>query len=253
MYKISLIAFFAIYSFTSFGQKIIRFDIKQYKEKGKIGFKDPNGVVIVAAAFDWAEEFYKFKQNRLKVGIGGKMGFMDTTGKLVIPCKYTDAKEFDNEGRCIVFLGKEGELAGCIGVNGEVIVPVIYEDLIYSAGYSVMMQKYTFWATSKKKKLVLDVFGRIKFTHSYKDLTFISLTDKGNYSVNDTSSIIKGGGFYVVEKDGKFGTVDENNKIIIPLQYEFIDTNAQMIRRDKKLKARLKGKELYIDFTGKVV
>jgi hypothetical protein len=221
---------------TFMGQAQKRFDLTLFKDKGKVGIKERNDNIIIPATFDNA--FEQFSNNLVAVQKGKKWGYIDTLGKLVVPYKYDQASDFNKAGLAIVYMGSEGEHAGCVDKHGNEIVPAIYDDLFFADGNGVINQANTFIATLKNKKTILDMFGKLKFIIVYDEMKWIYMI---------------GGGFYIVQKQKKVGTIDENGKMIIPLKYESIEYDERYAIRSgiKRLKVKLNDKDGFLDLTGK--
>src|SRR5437868_2238657 len=56
-----------------------------FSEKGKYGYINKTGKVVLPAQFEYSEKFY---EGLAVVKQGGKRGFIDMTGKMVIPALY---------------------------------------------------------------------------------------------------------------------------------------------------------------------
>ena len=80
-------------------------DIFPYLNKGKFGYKDEVGNVVVECKYDAA---YKFSEGPACVRLNGKWGFIDKLGREVIKCKYDTANDFSGGLARVVFNGKHG-------------------------------------------------------------------------------------------------------------------------------------------------
>ena len=93
--------------------------LSRYREKGKIGFIDPAGRIVIPAAFDFA---FLFSEGRAavcngcglektdyeqKMVVGGKWGYIDRSGRIVIPLEYERAGPFA-DGRAEVIKDGRG-------------------------------------------------------------------------------------------------------------------------------------------------
>lgn len=93
----------------------------EIEEKGKIGFIDASGKVVIPPQFEavrggFKEGFTRVKKDEL-------WGFMDTAGR-VMNLRYDSADDFE-EGRARV---KGKKLWGYIDRSGAEVIPMIYED-----------------------------------------------------------------------------------------------------------------------------
>lgn len=67
--------------------------LAKVQSKGKFGFIDETGNVIIPIQYDEAGAFI-YKEPVAKVSLNGKWGFIDKAGKVVIPIQYDDAGGF---------------------------------------------------------------------------------------------------------------------------------------------------------------
>jgi hypothetical protein len=90
-----------------------------FAEKGKYGYINKAGKVVVTAQYEYSEKFY---EGMGVVKQGGKRGFVDITGKLVIPAKYDQKIDgYFSEGLACV---KQGAKYSYIDKTGkEVLAP----------------------------------------------------------------------------------------------------------------------------------
>jgi len=106
--------------------------IRKYE---KYGFADPNGKIVIAPVYDYAEPF---SNGLAVVQRGDKWGYIDKTGKIVIPLKFTAANSF-REGIALVrssvpqaasseegYTQYEESRYGYIDAKGKWLIPPAY-------------------------------------------------------------------------------------------------------------------------------
>lgn len=126
--KTSIEKFKLRYPAFPFGDKVekelalVEEDLLPIQVKGKFGYIDTKGTLVVDAEFESAGFF---KEGMAIVESDGKYGFIDKTGVQVVDYLFDDAFDFVN-GRAVVEL--EGKL-GMIDRTGELVIPCIFEDL----------------------------------------------------------------------------------------------------------------------------
>ena len=76
-----------------------------FSDKGKYGYINKTGKVVLPAQFEYAEKFY---EGLAVVKQGGKRGFIDVTGKVVIPSIYDQKIDgyFSDGLACVKQAGK---------------------------------------------------------------------------------------------------------------------------------------------------
>lgn len=210
-------------------------DYSKFEVKGKFGFKNKNGVVKIPATFDGAWD--KFSKGLVGVKKGKKWGYIDSTGKTIIAFKYDEVGEFLSLEIASVFIG---DLNGFINTSGKIVVPIIYDmgNLTFNNGdNSSWIEYHTFRATRNNKATIMDFTGKVKIPPVYDELNYVYIT---------------GGAFYIVKSKGKYGTIDLDNKEIIPIKYDLIEKELN-INSNRRLKVKFGSKEEFVDLTGKTL
>lgn len=92
----------------------------KFCRKGKWGYKDWKGNVIVPPSY---EEAFGFFEERACVEMQGKLGYIDRQNNLIIDFKYDCATSF-SEGLASVTVG---EKSGYIDIEGNQVVDFIYD------------------------------------------------------------------------------------------------------------------------------
>lgn len=154
----------------------------------------------------------------------GKYGYIDYDSKeVIIPFIYDFAYEFNSNGFAVVL---KDSLLGVINEKGEIILPIEYEHFrgifndknkwSYSFYYKVdFVQKNKKWGTINKdlKVNIPVIYDSIVIFNStwevYKDL------EQRKFEPQKRK-------LFKVKLNNHWGIIDENNKEILPLQYEEI-------------------------------
>jgi len=107
----------------SFANKLALVSIK---DKLKNVYIDRRGNVAVSVKEDWGVTL-PFTEGLAPVFVKGKWGFIDTTGKLVVEPKFDGVKNFSN-GLALVTVGRGFDtLVGYIDSTGKLVVPFKYK------------------------------------------------------------------------------------------------------------------------------
>ena len=133
-----------------------------------------------------------FKNGYARVKVRKKLGFIDTTLNLVIEAAYDEAKDF-SEGLFPVQLKK---LWGYIDINSNWVIEPTYEKAYSFQGGVAMV--------------------RIEGVWYFIDKEGTELTNPVNYRVVKIFS----DGLAKVQKDEKWGYIDENFKMVIPPEFD---------------------------------
>ncbi|WP_296202308.1 WG repeat-containing protein [Psychrobacter sp. UBA3962] len=219
---------------------VSRNDADPYTMTNRVGYVDQQGKLVIPFEYDGIMEgeggegitFNNFSEGLAAVVKNEKYGFIDTEGKVVIPLDYDWVSDF-SEGLAVVRIN---ERYGAIDKTGKVVIPVKYGSLgdfnegFAFAAYPSQDMDYKYGLIDKNNKEVIPFM--------YQQM--------GNFSE----------GLVAVQKEGKWGYVNEENKpiIAIDLDYEqvndFADGLAAVFDFEQNSDNMKYG---YIDKTGKLV
>lgn len=204
-------------------QKIIvepqYFDIETYheglavvkKRKADNGFLwgavDVNGAIIIPFEYDYlggvSEGLINFQKEK-------KSGFLDKTNKIVIPAMYDNFSAF-SEGLAAVKVSETGKL-GYIDKNNTLVIAADYEDAnAFFGGFTSVAKKKGYTTGSAGKGtvtlpgqwIVINKTGKIIQQRSF-----------------DKVSPLNGGGLFIIESNGKKGTMNTQGMPILPMEYD---------------------------------
>jgi hypothetical protein len=207
--------------FSVMAQKVITepiyFEIEPYSEglavvkkrKPDFGFSwgavDANGAIVIPVEYDYlgtlSEGLMNFQKEK-------KMGFLDKNNKIVIPAMYYDFSSF-SEGLAAVKVSETGKY-GFIDKNNNLVIAAEYEDAnpFYGGYTSVAKTKgRTMGAgkgtvTTPGEWVVIDKTGKV-----IQERTF------------DRISQLQAGGLFIIEWNGKKGTMNTKGMPILPMEY----------------------------------
>lgn len=123
----------------------------KFCRKGKWGYKDWKGNVIVPPSY---EEAFGFFEERACVEKEGKLGYIDRQNNLVIDFKYDCATSF-SEGLASVTIG---EKSGYIDQDGNMVVDLIYDIATPFSGGKAIVRLDERWGVLNRENL--SVFWR---------------------------------------------------------------------------------------------
>jgi hypothetical protein len=218
--------------------------------KGKFGYINKSGKVVVKAKYDAAEEFSEGLAVVGKKDSYGDMayGYIDTTGKVAIKLKYGEAKNF-SEGYAAVRKGNEGW--GFINTKGKFVIKPstdyvrvgnFSDGLVWEEGYGF---NYDY----------VDANGQKVFSLGF-DNYIGNDWDKGFYEIRDFNgglAIAATGGARISREDSLYPAcvIDKSGEIVINAK-----ENGYMIVggfHDGLARVKKDGKYGYINTKGKLV
>jgi len=160
------------------------------------------------------EDIYKYSNHTYKIRIDGKHQFLDLHNPNYISKQY-DQIQCASENR---FGVKKDELYGFIdGTTFKEIVPIRAEVITCFKDGIASMKINNDW-------ILIDSLGQVYTKDRYKNTKLLE------------------NGFAQVEKDGKYGIIDENGKYVVPLMY---DEMKFIVNKDNKYFIGVKRNDKY--------
>lgn len=201
-------------------------NVLYYEENGKYGLVDYSEKKLTDAIYDEISSLAN-KPGCILVKKDGLYGVLDSEGKTIVDIKYNSVKgdeyssengSYEREGYIISEKTKTGIMYGYIDYKGKVLIEPKYESI----------------------SRVVD----------YKDDIYLIFMDKGKKGIIKNEKIIvkpkyQGINFYTnskifaVNKNGKYGFLDENGKEILKTEYESFSVAGNYISVKKADESRL--------------
>ena len=201
------------------------------KQNKLLGVIDVTGKIIVTPQYKRINIYSE--QRAAAANKEGKYGYLDNDGKLVIPHKYDDARRF-SEGLARVEIGSKW---GYIDKEGKLVVPAQYDSATeFASGLARVRigERFQFIDSSGKVKISLKEGERASpFMHG------LSMVGKAGKSgvMNPAGEMVlepeykmvfpSDNNKFLVNKNGKWGMVDQNNQPIIPIIIDKIQHGVQ--------------------------
>jgi len=180
------------------------------KRKSNFGFTwgavDVNGNIIIPVEYDYlgslSEGLMNFQQDK-------KMGFLDKANKIIIPAMYYDFSSF-SDGFAPVQVSENGKY-GYIDKDNKLVIAAEYEDANPFYG--------GFTSVAKKKSYTTNKVGQ-KSTTVPGEWVVIDKTGKKIQERSfDWVSPLQGGNLFIIESNGKKGTMNTKGMPILPMEY----------------------------------
>lgn len=128
-------------------------------QNGKWGYKD-NGVWIIDAKYDSAQEFYN---GMAAVRINGKWGYINSEGEQIVPFKFDYAGNFTSHLAPVMLMSKYG----FIDRNGNMVIPYKYDNArSFQEGFAAV--------ESNGKWGFIDVNGKQTIPYKYLNVSDFS-------------------------------------------------------------------------------
>jgi hypothetical protein len=208
--------------FSTIAQKIITelqyFEIESFNEglavvkkrKPDYGFAwgavDANGNTIIPVEYDYLgtcnEGLMNFQQEK-------KLGFIDKTNKIIIPAMYGNFSGF-SDGLAAVQILETGKY-GYIDKSNKLVIAAEYEDANpFYGGFTSVAKKKSYTSGSAGKGTVTVPGQWVVINKSGKIIQERSF---------DRVSPLNAGGLFIIESNGKKGTMNTQGMPILPMEY----------------------------------
>lgn len=213
-----------------------------FKKKGKVGYLNTRGEIIVPAQFDVGHPFTE--HNLAAVGkstsSGTLLGFINQTGEVVVPLKYEWVNDFldeitavlePNSNQLLSFLGNKGE-AYFINQKGEKLMA------IDANSYSGFGSGYSWRINRDGETQIINKNFQVVRTLSKK------------YQGGEVSSMFLKDGFAVIKASTGKGVIDTQGREVIPCRYEEIYYANSRLFFSGFITAKKDGKIMLVDKNG---
>lgn len=180
------------------------------KRKPDFGFSwgsiDTRGNIVIPLEYEYlgssSEGLINFEKDK-------KMGFMDRDNKVVIPAMYYDFSSF-SEGLAAVKVSENGKY-GYIDKSNTLVIPAEYEDAYpFSGGFAAVAKKKGYTSSKPGQKSVTVPGQWVVIDKTGKQIQERSF---------DRVSALNAGGLFIIESDGKKGTMNTKGMPILPMEY----------------------------------
>ena len=231
--------------------KIHQGDYYVVTDGGKQKVVKKDGTESLNGSYDEIVAILKNPENGVIFKKNNKYGVMNLSGESTIKATYDDLKE----AKTGVFIAKTGDNYGIIDLEGNTLVEFKYRNITYN-------EKADLYITEDENynNEVLDGNYEVKQTGMVTDLDdekgYIEIRQDGEYKYYNfkfeeekESDIFTSNTLFVSKKDGKYGFVDKDGKVVVDYIYDDVTSQNTFgyagIKKD--------GKWGSIDKTGKVV
>lgn len=140
-------------------------------KKGKVGYADSNGNVVIKCAYESATPF---NDGVAIVSKSGKFGLINTTGKVVLPLQYKQISKWNDQ----LYLVNKGNAMGLADHSGKLVLPAVYsliskpncynKALIAKGGRTTANDRKTYLANAKYG--IINGQGNVLVQPKYKGL-----------------------------------------------------------------------------------
>ena len=239
-------------AFNPFDYEFYKNGLTEIKKKGKYGFIDSRGNLVVDCIYD---DVYGFYNGFAQVKKDNKYGFVNTNGNLVVDCIYDFVYDFCNGFARV----KKDNKWGFVDTKGNLVVDCIYDEVwCFLNGFARVKKDNKYGFVNTKGNLVVDCICDLDSGNSDIDGNVkIKIDGKWGFIVAKENLIIDCiyasahwfcEGFAAVKKNGKWGFINTNGNLVIDCIYDVAESFS-----DGFAAVEMNGKWGFIDTKGNIV
>lgn len=241
-------AFETMYGFTC-GRAIV-------KKNGKLGIIDETGKELFYTRYSRIDSYFNNYAKVYTKAANGQylVSIIDKNGREIVPPIYPDNDNFYNVGEGLIALTKNNKY-GFIDTSGKVVIPFMYDKISpFSNGIAKVWNGYRImsYINNKGKEIIPSCFvpGDEYDFRSYFNKHIIraedsvqrvfDLTGKETAVLyyNKMHELDENEKSFCVLKNNRWGSLDSNFQVKIPLEYESLESifpNILLARKDNKV------------------
>lgn len=202
--------------------KIYGNDMYVVKQAGKQILVKRDGTEVLTTGFDEIKEILKNADNGIIYVQNGKYGVMKTTGEVIIAPEYEELRE----AKSGLFIAKQNGKYGIIDRQKETKVEPNYLSMIYNEKADIYIAEKEDYSndiidntfTIRQSGILIDLddqkgYLELRQAEEYKYYNF-KFEEKKMTDIYTSNTLFKS------KKDGKYGFVDKDGKVIVDYQYD---------------------------------
>ncbi|MCI8759890.1 MAG: WG repeat-containing protein [Clostridia bacterium] len=203
-------------------QKVYANDMYVVKQAGKQILIKKDGTEVLNSGFDEIKEILKNLDNGIIYIKNGKYGVMKTTGEVTIAPDYEELKE----AKSGLLIAKQGGKYGVIDMQKSIKIEPIYRTLSYHEKADLYLAEKEDYQNDiidntfaiRESGILIDIddekgYLEMKQAEEYKYYNF-KFEEKAITEIKTSNTLFKS------KKDGKYGFVDKDGKVIVDYQYD---------------------------------
>jgi hypothetical protein len=173
-------------------------------KKGINDIYAPNGKLLNSISFDG---IYDIRENGLLlVEHNGYMGLIGPSACLLAPAKYSDIQLY--HGGKNIFMLQNDTISKFINEKGEQLFGQEYDFAYFSSLNYALVEKNSKYGLIDVDKSDANITWKIEMTYDY---------------LEDMSTTVDSDALYLAKKNGKYGIIDENQKVYLDFKFDYVD------------------------------
>ena len=202
--------------------KVYGNDMYVVKQAGKQILVKKDGTEVLNTGFDEIKQILKNADNGIIYMQNGKYGVMKTTGEISIAPEYEELKE----AKTGLFIAKQNGKYGVIDLQKETKIEPNYISITYNEKADIYIAEKEDYSndiidnafTIRQSGILIDLDdekGYLELKQGEEDKYYNFKFEEKNITEIQTSNTL-----FKSKKDGKYGFVDKDGKVIVDYQYD---------------------------------
>lgn len=203
-------------------QKIYGNDMYVVTVSGKQKLIKKDGTDILTTGFTEIKQILSSQENAVIYTKSNKYGVMNTSGEILLEPSYDSLKET----KAGIFIAKKDGKYGIINLSKEEKVPFQYEQITYNKIADIyVLEDSNFNSTVLNSNLETKLTGILVDLDTIKGYIKMRVNDEYKYynlkfEEKKEIDIFPSRTMFLSKKDGKYGFVDKNGKVIVDYIYD---------------------------------
>lgn len=191
-------------------------------EAGKQKIVNKESQDVLTTGFDSIEKILSNQANSVIFVKSGKYGVMNSSGEVLINAEYDKLEEAKGE----TFIAKKADKYGIINVNKEEKIPFEYSSIVYNKKSDIyVLEDNNYNSHILNNNLETKVSGILIELNETKGYMKLRVDDNYKYynfkfEEKKESDIFPNRTLFLSKKDGKYGYVDKDGKVIVDYIYD---------------------------------
>lgn len=203
-------------------KKIYGNDLYVVTVQGKEKLVNKEGKDILTTGFDEIKQILDNQENGVIFSTNNKYGIMNLSGEVLVKAEYDDLKE----AKLGVFIAKKGDKYGVIDISNVEKISFVYNSMVYNEKADIYISEdENYNSNILNSNLEIKVSGILIDLNTDKGYFKMRIQDEYKYynfkfEEKQEIDIFPNRTLFLSKKDGKYGYVDKNGKVIVDYIYD---------------------------------
>lgn len=203
-------------------EKIYNDNLYVVTVEGKQKIINKENTDILTNGFDSIKQILSNQENAVIYVKNGKYGIMNLSGEVILEAQYDKLEE----AKVGNFIAKKGDKYGIISINNEPKIPFNYNLILYNEKADIyILEENNLNSNILNSNLETKATGMLIELNTEKGYFKLRIEDRYKYynfkfEEKQEKEIFPNKTLFLSKKDGKYGYIDKNDKVIVDYNYD---------------------------------